>query len=887
MYTSNKFSRRNALVTAVSLALGTVMVPQTASATQYTFNWTGYFIMLDNGGAAMGNTSIPAKGNNQFQTPISGTLIYDDVAGTGSMTVADFNFFSNAPSAPAQAQGISLTNIGSNLMLANMLFNWNGTIGIPVSAVFDATGLLNYLGGTPVVGGTISGVGATPASDGTYINATLGYLHLGASPVVTTAYNTTNVAGCSLGSCLTVSPSGKLPLVVDIAANPNDYVGGSSGAVANTGGTIGGNPMQAGPFQGANATFDLVSMVYTGNNASPVFTAPANIPTTVAEQATPTTAIVNIGTVANEPNPGSDTVEYRYKVVGSNTWSAWATDSGGANVNAVNNVTFNLTKTVNTFDVQWRVTTTGGGIGLSNPDQTVTITITDTHAPVATFPADITVSVNSTADTIAFEGAANANGAGVVSATDAIDPAPTIEWSLDNLNWTVDTPGANESSASFAAGANTVYWRVFDATGNTTTHQQIVTVNLPTGIVGQPCTVDTELLNAAIGTRQLKGSFTMRDSKGNLVGTVDPAVTGTIDSSVVCTDVSCTNSGATLASPTPFYGSLWTTSNITLFNNPATSTTSNTYTFETCPSDGSSLCTAPDPLSMTVPPGEIGAHMLFDWNINKNIDVVVVWKPSCGAAQLVSTDPDGDGIIGTQMVDGPFKGMNAAFDLSTVPPSRPLTTGGYAVTVPTVNNPVANTSPIAVDPGTVGTAIGGVVFTGAELTTWGASADTGVVTSCAGGCFDFSVSGRATGETIQVVLPQSAPIPWYSLYRKYHTGTNSWSSFATTATDNVKTAPLDTNGRCPEPGAGDYTSYSNGVLAGMLRPGDQCVQLTITDNGPNDSNPANGVIADPSGVGVTSGPAAPTTVTSGGGSLDPWMLGALLAWFGRRRKAQP
>jgi len=71
--------------------------------------------------------------------------------------------------------------------------------------------------------------------------------------------------------------------------------------------------------------------------------------------------------------------------------------------------------------------------------------------------------------------------------------------------------------------------------------------------------------------------------------------------------------------------------------------------------------------------------MLFDWGGNNDIDVVNVMKPNaissnmwtggcgsnsaCTSWQWMSYDFDGDGINGTGMVDGPFAGMNANFNL--------------------------------------------------------------------------------------------------------------------------------------------------------------------------------------------------------------------------------
>ena len=870
MFTGTQITRQKTLVAAVSLALGATLAPQTASATVYTFNWSGFFTMLDSSGAALDNTSLP-KGTNRFQTAITGTMQFDTVTGHGTGTLVPFDFF--AGTSPAEAVGIELQAIGDgmggqgSLILGNMLFNWNGNNGIPVSVVWDADGLLSYLAGTPTVGEIIENVGATPASDGTYTGATYGYLGLGPTPVATTAWNTSLAPGCSVGNCMNVSPSGALPLVLDGAFNDNDYTantGAPAGTHDNNGDTfftvfgIGGSPMVDGPFQGFNANFDISSLTLISDGSGPVFTEPADVSTT-ATAVRGDTVTVNLGTVTDET--GGVTIAYSTDGLPiSDPGKVWTPDDG---VNNPYDVPVN--DTVNTVTVDWRA---DDGVAQSFATQTVTVTINDAAAPTfPSVPADFSVTVNSTAETIIFEGPTS--GHGTIVAFDTVDAAPVVEWSLDGLNWTADTAGADESSNGFASGANIVYWRATDDTGNQTVYEQRVTVNLPTGIAGQPCTVDPDLLNTAIGNRRLEGVFRMRDSNGNPVGDVDETVTGTMNTAVICPDESCTDSGAALATVQPFFGNLWNTETIRLFG-------PGTYDFDTCPGytfdpnnsvgpDTSTQCDADNTLSMTVGPNQLGGHMLFNWSVNRKIDVVVVWNYDCGAAELTQIDPDGDGIIGTQMVDGPFKGFNAAFDLHTASGERPITTGGYSVTIAAVNNPVANTSPLPVDPGTLGTTLGGVTFTAAQLSATGAASDSRVVSSCVGGCFDFSVSGRDPGETIQVVLPLSEPIPYYALYRKYTAATDSWGDYAVSGSDSVMTAPLNADGRCPEPGAGDYASYSSGILPGMLRPGDQCVQLTITDNGPNDSDPADGVIADPSGVGVTSAPATPEASTSGGG----------------------
>ena len=262
--------KKTVLKSAIAAAIGVSAIASTsAQAAVNTFDWTGYFTMLDSAGAAMANSSIPAKGNNQYQTAISGTMAFDTATGAGTATLVPFDFFSNDPSLPAEAVGINMQAIGDGaggqgtLVLGNMLFNWNGNNGIPVSIVLDAAGFF-----------TNGASAATPASDGTYVGSSVpgtvtgpggyaGYLGLGPLPMATTAWNTTSA--CSRpgqvndGACMGLSPSGVLPLVFDNTANSNDYT-------PNTGGNIGGSPFIDGPFTGSNANFDVVSLTFTGSD---------------------------------------------------------------------------------------------------------------------------------------------------------------------------------------------------------------------------------------------------------------------------------------------------------------------------------------------------------------------------------------------------------------------------------------------------------------------------------------------------------------------------------------------------------------------------------------------------------------------------------------------
>jgi hypothetical protein len=242
--------KKTVLCVALVGALGGVANQAAADTINVSFN--GLFTMLDPSGTALQNTSYPYYGDPTwsygYRTQISGTMSFDTVTGAGSGTVVPFQFFNGNTSLPATAAGISLQAIGDGaghpgtLILGNMLFNWNGNNGIPVSIVLDGAGFFGAMGQPGFgVGTVISGTGAIPASNG----IKKGALPIGPAPVATTTWNTTTVAGAGMGSAI----SGQLPLIAD---------------------TIGGSPMIAGPFTGYNANFDITSITVTSIQAVPV-----------------------------------------------------------------------------------------------------------------------------------------------------------------------------------------------------------------------------------------------------------------------------------------------------------------------------------------------------------------------------------------------------------------------------------------------------------------------------------------------------------------------------------------------------------------------------------------------------------------------------------------
>ena len=136
-------------------------------------------------------------------------------------------------------------------------------------------------------------------------------------------------------------------------------------------------------------------------------------------------------------------------------------------------------------------------------------------------------------------------------------------------------------------------------------------------------------------------TFTMLDATGGAVG-VDTAVTGSIG-------------GGTwsVASTTPFFGQNWTAHDGVTFG-------PGTYSIATV--EGGTYT------GIVVGAGQVGGHILFDWGVTADIDVVNVWDVCNVCGSYTSTDGiagnpvNPDGIRGYGMIDGAFVGFNANFD---------------------------------------------------------------------------------------------------------------------------------------------------------------------------------------------------------------------------------
>jgi len=204
-------------------------------------------------------------------------------------------------------------------------------------------------------------------------------------------------------------------------------------------------------------------------------------------------------------------------------------------------------------------------------------------------------------------------------------------------------------------------------------------------------------------------NFTMLDSTGYTVGgTNDVIMSWDGNGYTSDTDYAGVNSASnvTASSTSTFFGGLWTAHDIQVFVPGSYNFNSTTTT-----SDGES-----GTLNLTVGANQLGMHMLFDWNGNYNIDVVVLAQggvpffgsgigllanPGCASTapassltqclydgggygtagvpvasnpwMLTSIDQaGGDGISGTPMpFGGPFQFFNANFNATLAPTAIP------------------------------------------------------------------------------------------------------------------------------------------------------------------------------------------------------------------------
>ncbi len=148
-----------------------------------------------------------------------------------------------------------------------------------------------------------------------------------------------------------------------------------------------------------------------------------------------------------------------------------------------------------------------------------------------------------------------------------------------------------------------------------------------------------------------------------------------------------------------------------------------------------------------------------------------------------------------------------------------------------------------------------------------------------GNYFDFEISALTqAGQSVSVVIPLPQPLPEGARYRKYDPATG-WADFVVDAKNQLASA-AGLSGECPPPGA---AAYRPGLSAG-----DECLQLTLEDGGPNDSGrvvnyrvEGTGVVAVTPAV-VPDSPVADRSGRRGGGASLFLLLLSVLVPVWRR-----
>ncbi len=153
---------------------------------------------------------------------------------------------------------------------------------------------------------------------------------------------------------------------------------------------------------------------------------------------------------------------------------------------------------------------------------------------------------------------------------------------------------------------------------------------------------DTRTVTVDVG--KIFGNFTMLDADGvTFGGTNDVVATWDGSLNTAVTDTNFNMDYGVRFRPFPFFGFVWTAHDIRMFG-------PGTYSFDTSCStaqvqQGLADCggAADEFLTLTVGAGQIGAHMLFDWNVTANIDVFNLYEAN---AMFTNPDPRGSLYLG-------------------------------------------------------------------------------------------------------------------------------------------------------------------------------------------------------------------------------------------------
>lgn len=237
-----------------TLLLSLVVLPGSSSlaiADIITFDFTGRLTVMGLSGEIVAGGGDGSPDPYNLQASIHSTFTYDTAAGFGSgdLIISPLTYLG----LDTQFHSISMDRIeGTNYVLGNMLVDFGPSSGLPLSLVWDATGLLNAIDYGLQAGDVISGTnlkrnGATVFDVNSSIPASDGYdyygyiVDQGPAPLATTTLNTTSLCVPSSpgsGECIGIAVTGSDPFFDD---------------------GIAGSPQIDGPFPGMQVSIDIGS----------------------------------------------------------------------------------------------------------------------------------------------------------------------------------------------------------------------------------------------------------------------------------------------------------------------------------------------------------------------------------------------------------------------------------------------------------------------------------------------------------------------------------------------------------------------------------------------------------------------------------------------------
>jgi hypothetical protein len=698
MYSKNDF-KKSALRSAVLLALGAngailtpgignVWASQEACTAETLADLTtdsANFTMLNAlGGTVGGTNNVSAQWDGTVFTSSS------DYTGPGSRanltlssttaffghtwTAHDIQVFAPGSYSFDVTLGGGATETGTlNVTVPNgklgmhMLFNWNGNNNIDVFVVADRN--------------SVFGSGIARSSQ-------------------FTVYGGNNCDNATIKNCLWDGKD------FGSAGNPaGNKVWTLASGDGNADGVMGISMPTGGPFAGFNANFNFPFPSVTFVSGTPCNSA---IPTLTPSSFTSVT-----GATGNTQYTASDSitvgglgtsVSARVNITGgeySKNGGPWTSADG----QAVDGDSFQVRQTSS-----------------PNEDGTTTVTTLSIGGVPATFRV---TTVDKKPDPFSFT-AQNVTGTGVTVESNPItvaglDTGVTTPISISSTN------GTGAYAISTDGGAT---WSSFSTTPATVKNGDQVKVQL---ISAFPTAIATLTLGSASNGSAISGdfivsavastsgnNFTMLGAKGDVTGGTNDVVL-TWDNQVnsgISDPITPANAHMRLSSPTAFMGHFWTAHHIGVYG-PGSYTinvdcTISQWETGTCTPNSNPARN----YTFTVGTGQIAAHMLFDWNGTHDIDVVNIWdRNAVFGPGLMYTGPGGsnsrstvwdfmstdanascpgakdstgaaincgtDGINGIPMIDGPFVGFNANFNLRV---ASSASSGSYTPTV-TVQDP--------------------------------------------------------------------------------------------------------------------------------------------------------------------------------------------------------